>query len=733
MLSSRLSVISSSDLPAAAALAASSAAAAAVSVCATTIPPTPAHMDEDKQERMDDHTDNTHDSMHSTPSSVAHGSVCLSFGSGSLDRDRSGSIAAPQPPHPPHQSVEVQPATHQQRNQITGHTEQAQGEQNTNAAAAATEPVDVPQSLMSSSIATACVVSPPQPPLTPIRKRNFEEEEEKDTSESREEQTRNGATHYAAARSRSISPSSSTSSPAAAAATVSASASSSISWPWYMVTAVSGAANEAYSDFVPSNLSFGSDGLPDVEEVDWWGMGTEMSVQVAVEIAQRARMEVDVGVVAHDAIQTDESKEHEQKMDSDQASKRQRLCDQHVSPSSSSSSSPSHSRAPSDPHALNIFGSMGQDSHFCVSNSRIGCAVAGVADGVGGWRDSGIDSGQISRAIMKTARDIAFRMCMDAAAARAESGESQAEPFTLNPSEILTSAYLAVKASGKVEAGSTTACIVALTPVPVTTQADTNSKHTTRIRSNPTTAAHDMSQINLSPSVPPVTPIVSLEVAASPSTVSVSNFLYSSPAMYDLLTAMVDVNATYVASEVGHTHIEVSETTTTGVHHPVWGQLTSQPIEIPTNNPSVAIDVAPSNDTSLSPSPVRDLLAATRPLVPSEDTVYLSAANLGDSGYMILRRDSLGAYRVVQMSDLQRTGRTVKQLAIIPPRFQNDSFCDDRPEEAELDAHLVKENDILILGSDGLWSDIHGGPSMRARVCPADVDPSYFPVFLGTI
>jgi serine/threonine protein phosphatase PrpC len=114
---------------------------------------------------------------------------------------------------------------------------------------------------------------------------------------------------------------------------------------------------------------------------------------------------------------------------------------------------------------LSLLGQMGQDSFFAVSNASLGCAVMGVADGVGGWRDNGVDSGEISRAIMRAARNLAVRTCSEAAASGSEKSTAS---FMLNPSSLLTLAYLDVKASKTVEAGSTTACIVALTPQPVT-------------------------------------------------------------------------------------------------------------------------------------------------------------------------------------------------------------------------------------------------------------------------
>jgi len=46
----------------------------------------------------------------------------------------------------------------------------------------------------------------------------------------------------------------------------------------------------------------------------------------------------------------------------------------------------------------------------------------------------------------------------------------------------------------------------------------------------------------------------------------------------------------------------------------------------------------------------------------------------------------------------------VKQLAVIPPEYEHQQYCDDSPAEAQLDAHRVQPDDLLLLASDGLWS-----------------------------
>lgn len=80
----------------------------------------------------------------------------------------------------------------------------------------------------------------------------------------------------------------------------------------------------------------------------------------------------------------------------------------------------------------------GEDAHFiCVDEQAIG-----VADGVGGWADLGVDSGQYSRELMSNSVNAI-----------------QEEPKgSINPARVLEKAHSGTKAKG-----SSTACIMALT------------------------------------------------------------------------------------------------------------------------------------------------------------------------------------------------------------------------------------------------------------------------------
>jgi len=79
----------------------------------------------------------------------------------------------------------------------------------------------------------------------------------------------------------------------------------------------------------------------------------------------------------------------------------------------------------------------------------------------------------------------------------------------------------------------------------------------------------------------------------------------------------------------------------------------------------------------------------------------LRSANLGDSGYVIIRRGEVIAY-----SDFQRLELAPMQLAIIPERFASIGAIQTDPAAAECREHAVEDGDIIILASDGLWDNI---------------------------
>ncbi|KAG9064342.1 Protein phosphatase PTC7 [Linnemannia hyalina] len=113
----------------------------------------------------------------------------------------------------------------------------------------------------------------------------------------------------------------------------------------------------------------------------------------------------------------------------------------------------------------------GEDAFFHVSTpSRV---ALGVADGVGGWSEVGVDPALFSWALMDNAEAVARltdvdQSGVDAKVSQADHGPSK---IPLDAQTILDGAYSELVQSGKVEAGSSTACILSLCKVTGTLRA----------------------------------------------------------------------------------------------------------------------------------------------------------------------------------------------------------------------------------------------------------------------
>ncbi|MBA0866064.1 hypothetical protein Goshw_017589 [Gossypium schwendimanii] len=79
----------------------------------------------------------------------------------------------------------------------------------------------------------------------------------------------------------------------------------------------------------------------------------------------------------------------------------------------------------------------GEDAHFICADEQ----AIGVADGVGGWADLGIDAGQFSRELMS----------------KSVSAIQEEPKGSINPARVLEKAHSSIKAKG-----SSTACVIAL-------------------------------------------------------------------------------------------------------------------------------------------------------------------------------------------------------------------------------------------------------------------------------
>jgi len=89
----------------------------------------------------------------------------------------------------------------------------------------------------------------------------------------------------------------------------------------------------------------------------------------------------------------------------------------------------------------------GEDAFFVAETPAV-CAI-GVADGVGGWADVGVDPSEFSWALMNNAKDVVRQ-------------SKEPESSSLAPKSLLIEAYRRVVSAAKVRAGSSTACVLTL-------------------------------------------------------------------------------------------------------------------------------------------------------------------------------------------------------------------------------------------------------------------------------
>ena len=94
-------------------------------------------------------------------------------------------------------------------------------------------------------------------------------------------------------------------------------------------------------------------------------------------------------------------------------------------------------------------GTIGDDAWFIASDRGGGSDVLGVADGVGGWRDIGVDPSKFSSNLMRTCKRVV------------EQGLGEARVDHKTPLEILSASYHALLENKNPSlVGSSTACII---------------------------------------------------------------------------------------------------------------------------------------------------------------------------------------------------------------------------------------------------------------------------------
>jgi protein phosphatase PTC7 len=86
-------------------------------------------------------------------------------------------------------------------------------------------------------------------------------------------------------------------------------------------------------------------------------------------------------------------------------------------------------------------------------------------------------------------------------------------------------------------------------------------------------------------------------------------------------------------------------------------------------------------------------------IVFNRETKYLYSANLGDSGFVVIRNNEI----VHRSKDTVHYFNAPFQLAILPRIRSEDAYFYDSPYSASLSSFELAEGDFVVLATDGLW------------------------------
>lgn len=87
-------------------------------------------------------------------------------------------------------------------------------------------------------------------------------------------------------------------------------------------------------------------------------------------------------------------------------------------------------------------------------------------------------------------------------------------------------------------------------------------------------------------------------------------------------------------------------------------------------------------------------------LIVHQDTLY--SANLGDSGYLVLRKGHI----IFRSREQTHYFNAPFQLSLPPENAKYSGFIGDSPENADLNSIILQSGDIVVLATDGLWDNV---------------------------
>ncbi|UJR23647.1 hypothetical protein I4U23_026632 [Adineta vaga] len=122
------------------------------------------------------------------------------------------------------------------------------------------------------------------------------------------------------------------------------------------------------------------------------------------------------------------------------------------------------------------------------------------------------------------------------------------------------------------------------------------------------------------------------------------------------------------------------------------------------------IDLNPLTLTELLSKAYKQLLEDKQCIIGSstacmvalhQEKSILHTANLGDSGFVIIRKNSI----VHRSQEQQHYFNSPFQLAI-HPSIKDQRLIADSPEQASITSFNVEENDCILIATDGLWDNL---------------------------
>jgi len=101
---------------------------------------------------------------------------------------------------------------------------------------------------------------------------------------------------------------------------------------------------------------------------------------------------------------------------------------------------------------------------------------------------------------------------------------------------------------------------------------------------------------------------------------------------------------------------------------------------------------------SLPPRPIGSSTACV--VVLHHNVLY--TANLGDSGFLVMRKGKI----IYKSKEQTHYFNAPFQLSLPPESVLNQGYISDSPEKAELDRIEVESGDLVVLATDGLWDNV---------------------------